>query len=189
MPDDSVSRASPTGRARSRRRAPPTTPNPWASSTYRSASYSRARRANSPRSGALPSIELTPSSAWHRGVVELDRSSSSRCSGSSCRKRCALAPWPDEADDRPVVDRLVRPPVEEDRARARQDRDDRHVDVRDRWGRAACPARRRAPSPCPRSPRTGPGFPGDGTTTGCVPHRSRYAGTAAIVSRCRSKPR
>jgi hypothetical protein len=35
-------------------------------------------------------------------------------------------------DHRPVVDRLVRPSVEEDRARARQDRYDRHVDVRDR---------------------------------------------------------
>ena len=82
-------------------------------------------------SGALPVMLLTPSMQTRRVGSRSARSSSSRWSGSSKRKRlhgrAARA-----GDLAAVVDRLVRPRVEEDRARGGQQRDHRHVDVRDR---------------------------------------------------------
>ena len=89
------------------------------------------QRANAARSGALPVIEFTPSIAITRGARVTGARSSSRCARSLWRNRTTVRAVT-RRDHRAVVDRLVRPTVEEDRAVADQDRDHRHVDVGDR---------------------------------------------------------
>jgi hypothetical protein len=73
----------------------PITPKPCASSTYSTASYRRASRANSFRSGALPVMLFTPSMQISRVLERSRRRSCSRSSGSSNLKRFTLAPRAD----------------------------------------------------------------------------------------------
>jgi hypothetical protein len=68
------------------------TPKPWASSTYRRASCSRARAAKAGRSGGLPVIELTPSMHSTRGAAAGPRSSRWAWRTSPERNRCTVAP-------------------------------------------------------------------------------------------------
>ena len=82
-------------------------------------------------SGAFPVIEFTPSIAMTRGVALDALEELFEVLG-------VVVPEPHDrravaaGDHRTVVDRLVRASVEEDHARAGEDRDHRHVDVRDR---------------------------------------------------------
>ncbi len=79
---------------------------------------------------------------------------------------------------RAVVDRLVGPSVEEDRAVADEHRDHRHVDVRDRGQQQRILAADELGESVPRSRGTGAGCRAVVDHDGCVPHRARYSGTS-----------
>src|ERR671913_1905449 len=102
-------------------------PKPWASSTYRRASCSRARAAKAGRSGGLPVIELMPSMQSSRGPL----------SGPWSSRRVldvagAEAPDGDAArggDGGGVLDGPVGAPVDQDRPLAGEGREDAVVGV------------------------------------------------------------
>ena len=165
----------------------PITPKPCASSTYSSAPWRRATSANARQVGRVAGHAVDTVHADEPGGVALGAQQLVEVVGvleaeAADRGAAGLR------DLAAVVDRLVRARVEEDRARGREQRDHRHVDVGDRRqdervlaaeqlgqplldllvehraAEQARPARVRAP-------------------------RVEGGGTASMISRSRSKPR
>jgi hypothetical protein len=120
-------RGSRRGLISSRSRSP-TTPKPWASSTYSRASLALTRARKAASWGGLPVIELTPSMQTSRGALGWRRSSRSRASRvvvGVADHGGAVGPGGHAA----VPDGLVGPGVHEDGPVRGQHRDHRGVDV------------------------------------------------------------